>query len=94
MKKLSILLLALTGCGTIVTEKYDATTGKMTERTHIVVFAQKSMVKGLSTFKTTKTGGSSVTISGLDNETQTEVITATGESLGNLIGAAAKQVAK
>lgn len=95
MKKVSLcLLIMLSGCGTIITEKYDATSGKMTEKTHIYVFAQKSIVRGISTFKTTKTGASSVSITGLDNETQTEVITASGEALGNLIGAAAKSAAK
>lgn len=94
MKRYTILFLLLTGCGSITTNKYDATSGKLTEKTHIIVFAQKSMVKGLSTFKTTKAGGSSVNISGLDNETQTEVITASGEALGNMIGAAAKSAVK
>ena len=86
--------VSLVGCAVVSTSKFDATTGHATEKSHTFVLAQKSALKGYKLFQHTGTNGAAVNISGLDNETQPEVITASGGALGKLIGEAAKAAAK
>lgn len=93
-KLFPFLVIALSGCAVINTSKFDPTSGKLTEQSHTFVFAQKSALKGYKVFSNTKTTSSALSISTLDNETQTEVITASGEALGAFVGATAKAVAK
>lgn len=98
-KNLCLIALAFTtgifvGCASIKTAKYDKESGKLVETSSTFAFAQKSLLKGYKLFNTTAKTSSTVSISTIDNETQTEVITASGEALGNLVGAAAKAAAK
>ncbi len=96
MKQIASILAAvsLSGCAIVSTSKFDGTTGHITEKSHTFVLAQKSALKGYKLFTHSGTNGSAVAISGLANETQSEVITASGEALGKMIGEAAKAAAK
>jgi phosphotransferase system IIA component len=96
MKQIASIFAAvsLSGCAVISTSKFDATTGHVTEKSHTFVLAQKSALKGYKLFQHSGTNGTALNINGLDNQTQADVITAGGEAIGQLVGAAVKAAAK
>lgn len=92
MKKILLLCLILTGCTSIRVDQTKLDGSKVSFRASSLF--SNSTLRGLKVEGVTKTSSALLGVTASATEPNVESITATGEALGNLIGAAAATAAK